>query len=413
MFVTTVPFITAFQESALMRYFPFAFVLALFACLLLTATVRAGEDKKEPANEEAKAAALVRQLGSDSFEAREAAYRELEKLGKAAVKALEEGAKSKDPEISERSKRLLALANRTEIEIALEAFLADSKDTKLLLKLPAWERFKKTFGEDEKARSLFVQMYVAEGKLLAALERDPKGFDTAINTRCQEIQKTLEKQSGNENPAMGQVVALLFTATDSRIAAKPQRVESRHYTLTALLYRANIQQEFRSNAGARQLLAVYFEQRADHPNYMLDAVNIGLLLDMKEMAPIVLKGATSKNDQSGVRASAIIALGSLGSKDNIKDIEPFLNDTTRLQYTSYDQKGSHVGYTDMRDIALAALIMMSGQDILEYDFPAVKTPGFQKEHLKNLSYISWGFHTDEQRQAALKKFKDWQEKQKK
>ncbi len=395
-----------------MRPFRFASVATLFGCLLLAATVRAGEGKPEPANDEAKAKALVRQLGADSFEAREAAYKELEKLGNAAVKALEEGAKSKDPEISERSKRLLAIVSRTDIDIALDAFLTD-KDSKLLLKLPAWERFKKIFGEEEHARALFVQMYVAEGKLLAALERDPKGFAAVRDARCKETQQTLAKQSGNDNTAMGQVVALLFTATDSRVATSPRGVEPWHYTLSELLYQENIQQEFRSSAGARQLLALYFDQRADHPNYMLDATNIGLLLDMKEMAPIILKGATNKNDQSGVRASAIIALGRLGSKNNLKDIEPFLTDTTRLQYTSSDQKGVKVGYTEMRDIALAAMIMMSGQDILEYDFPAVKTPGFQKEHLKRLSYISWGFHTDEQRQAAVKKFKEWQEKQKK
>jgi hypothetical protein len=393
-----------------MRRFTFASVLALLGCLFFAATVCAGEGKPEPANEEAKAAALVRQLGADSFEAREAAYRDLEKLGKSALKALEEGVNSKDPEISGRCKRLLALANRTDIEIALDAFLADNKDTKLFLKLPAWERFKKTFGEDENACALFVQMYTTEGKLLATLEREPKGFDEVLNARCKQIQQTLPKRSEEDPTTMGQVIALLFTATDSRVATSPRGVEPWHYTLTNMLYRPNIQQRFRANVGARKLLAQYFEQRADHPNYMLDAILIAQSLDMKEMAPIVLKGATSKHDQSGVRASAIIALGTLGTKDNIKDIEPFLTDTTRLHYTTSESRG---GYTETRDIALAAMIMMSGQDILEYDFPAVKTPGFRKEHLKHLSYISWGFANEEQRQAAVKKFKDSQAKEKK
>jgi hypothetical protein len=389
-------------------------MLTLLGCLLFTSLLPAGEGKQEPTKDEAaRAAALVRQLGAESFEVREAAYRELEKLGKSALQALEEGAKSRDPEISGRSKRLLALANRTEIEVALDAFLADNKDTKLLLKLPAWDRFNKVVGEDETARALFVEMYTTEGKLLAALERDPKGFAAALDARGREIQAAEAKRSGEGDPVpLGQVVALLFTASDSRVATRPRGVEPWHYALTSLLYRTNVQERFRSNAGARKLLALYFEQRADHPNYMLDAINLAQSLDAKEMAPIVLKGATNKNDGSGVRASAIIAMGKLGTKDNLKDIEPFLADTTRLQYTSYGQKGATFGYTEMRDIALAAMIMMSGQDILEYDFPAVKTPGFRKEHLKHLSYISWGFANDEQRQAAVKKFKESQEKAK-
>jgi hypothetical protein len=397
-----------------MRHFAFSFVLTLLTCLPLTTQSHADERKPEPANDaEAKAALLVRQLGSDSFDLREAAYAELEKLGKSAIKALEEGAKSRDPEISGRAKRLLALATRTDIEVALDAFLAD-KDTKHLLKLPAWDRFKKLFGEDANARALFVEMYVTEGRLLAALEREPEKFDATLNARCKQFQQPQDKHARDDDVAtMGRVVAILFAATDGRAAKKPDRVEPWHYTLTEMVYRQNVQKEFRSSAAARKLLALYFEQRAEHPNYMLDGVNLALALEMKEMVPTVRKGATNKDIGDGVRATAMLALARLGSKENVKDLEPFLADTARLSFVQFDGTGEKPGFTEVRDVALAAMIILSGQDVRDYDFPRVKESNYTEYQARQLGFPYWGFSNDEQRKAALKKFKDSQEKEKK
>ena len=381
--------------------------LLLVGFLLVAGRAAAEEAKKETTADPAKTAALVQKLGDNSFEVREDAHKQLEQMGKDAIKALEQGAESEDLEISSRSKRLLALATRTEIEVALDAFLAD-KETKLILKLPSYERFKKTLGDDASARALFVEMYTTEGDLLAGLERDPKKFEAAFNNRCQQIQQNLYTPWGHVNPVpMGQIVALLFAATDSRVTTNINSF----YMVTNLLYQQNIQQGFKSNAGARKLLAQFFEQRSDQ-NTMPQAIQLAMQLDMKEMAPVALKAATAKDSQPWVRGTAVLAVGKLGTKDNIKDIEPLLNDTTNLGTMQFNQGNVQTRVTtEVRDVTLAAMIMLSGQDYMSYNFPYLKQ--FPQINRQFLGYNYFGFSDNDQRAAALKQYKEEVAKQEK
>jgi hypothetical protein len=81
---------------------------------------------------------FVRRLGSDRFAEREAAARELEKLGKAALPALRRGLDSDDPEVRRRSGALLdwiegkAARERNEVEaevLALGGKVAYDQET--------------------------------------------------------------------------------------------------------------------------------------------------------------------------------------------------------------------------------------------------------------------------------------------
>lgn len=388
-------------------------VLPLLGLLMETTTATAADAPSQPGGDvSSKAATLIRQLGADSFEDREAAYQELEKLGKAAVKALEEGVKNEDMEISSRSKRLLALATRSETEVALDAFLAD-KDTKLILKLPAWERFKKVVGDDANARALFVEMHTTEGGLLAGLERDPKTFEQTFNARCQQIQQNLYTPFGQINPIpMGQIVALLFAATDARATTNLQSF----YVLTSLLQQQTIQQGFKANNGARKLLAQFLERHLDQ-NTMPQTIQLAMQLEMKELAPMALKAATNKNSQQWSRATALLAVGRLGTKDNIKDIEPLLKDETNLgtmrfiQQNGLNQRQTTQVTTQMRDVALASMIMLSGQDVQTYEFPYLKLINIGQN--RYLSYNYFGFSDNTQREAALKKYQESQVKHEK
>src|SRR5205823_2807555 len=105
-----------------------------------------------------------------------------------------------------------------------------------------------------------------------SLEREPKNFDTIFTTRCQQIQQNLYTPFGQVNHVpMGQVVALLFAATDQRATTNINSF----YMMTNLLYQQNIQQGFKSNAGARQLLVQFFEQRSDQ-NTLPQAIQLAM-----------------------------------------------------------------------------------------------------------------------------------------
>ena len=67
----------------------------------------AGPARPAPDENEAKAARLVAPLGDGDYQRRETAQQALAEMGKPALKAVEEGARSKDAEIADRCRRLL------------------------------------------------------------------------------------------------------------------------------------------------------------------------------------------------------------------------------------------------------------------------------------------------------------------
>ena len=87
-------------------------------------------------------------------------------------------------------------------------------------------------------------------------------------------------------------------------------------------------------------------------------------------------------------------MGKLGTKDNIKDIERLLKDNTNLGQMQFNQVRVQ---TEMRDVALAAMIMLSGQDVTAYDFPYLKAFPVNKNYL---AYNYFGFSDNTRRDAA-------------
>jgi len=76
---------------------------ALVALAMLGMALTAAADKAGPAPDAKAIAKLVEQLGSDSFEDREAATKALDAIGAPALEALEKAAKSEDAEIRKRA----------------------------------------------------------------------------------------------------------------------------------------------------------------------------------------------------------------------------------------------------------------------------------------------------------------------
>jgi len=102
-------------------------------------------------------------------------------------------------------------------------------------------------------------------------------------------------------------------------------------------------------------------------------------------------------------------IGQMGGKEHIKDIEKLLEDTTNLQTVRF---GTTTINAQMRDVALASLILLSGQNAQEYNFPYLQQfHGIRADF--NLPPYYYGFSDDAGRQTALKKWKDSQAPKKK
>jgi hypothetical protein len=350
----------------------------------------------------AKATALVEKLGDETFEVREDAYAQLLKMGKGAVKALEAGSRHKDKEISKRCKDLLALATRTEADVALDALLMD-KDSRLILKLPAYERFKKIYGDDQAARVLYIDIYTREGALLAGLERDPTQFEKAFRDRCREVQKdvieALQKNQPNPVP-VSEIEALLFAATDPRGSTDREAFVVFVHLLRLDPYREG----FTKSLGARKVLTEFLKLRANGET-MIHTMELAMEYDLKDLADTALKTATDKNIAPYMRGTCVLALGHLGTREQAKAIEALLSDKTAIGNQTY-RDGTVT--TELRDAALGALILLDGQDLQDYGFPFVKATRMKNQSCRSYNYL--GFADDKQRDAALKKYKESQEK---
>jgi hypothetical protein len=98
-------------------------------CWLLAAALALGWSAPTPAADPPKAdaetiAKLIKQLGSDDFEAREKATKELEVIGTPALEALREAAKSGDPEVKLRATSILQTVEKLAVT---EKLLAPTK----------------------------------------------------------------------------------------------------------------------------------------------------------------------------------------------------------------------------------------------------------------------------------------------
>lgn len=376
-----------------------ALAIVLTALLLGCAGASPGADNPAAAE---RSSELVRQLGSDSFEDRERAMQELQDLGRVAETALREGAASPDTEVSRRCQELLALVTRSDLEVALDDFLAD-RNTKHLLKLPAWPRFSKVVGDSATSRALFVQMCCSEGPLLDLAEKNPKDVAPRFAERCQQLQQTLFQPFGNARGtvSMGEVAALLYIASDARVNVQPASL----YQISSFLHQPEPREVLQKDQVSRKLLLHFIQRHASGP-LVHQCMSWVQSFQLKEAIDWVVEVAQNKTQQPYVRANAVITVGRMGDRTFIAKIEPLLKETAQVTQITLNSTRMT---TQLRDVTLAMLIVLSGQDVANYPFPYLKRlqPALRNNPTAfQFSPHYLGFSTDAERAAA---FKQWEE----
>ncbi len=156
-----------------MKTFVGCATLLLFVSQEALADPMAHQRPDEKANEEADPAVkLVARLGSADFVDRNAAHKELRKLGLRAESALKTGLRFGDLEIQIRCAALLTDVRR----IAREALVGSFDPAGVVEpEHPIWKRFKALAGHDRPARRLFAELIASPRrlKLLDDADRDP------------------------------------------------------------------------------------------------------------------------------------------------------------------------------------------------------------------------------------------------
>jgi hypothetical protein len=385
-----------------MRSFPL-FAAAVYATgvLLIGNANSARADEPPPAaDQQAHIAELVEQLGDVRYINREKASAELARIGMPAQRQLRAALDSPDAEVRFRARQILDTVLASNFERQLQAFLADADGSRGVT-LPAWDEAREMLGDDRAARGLFVQMQRAERELLLAFDQAPKECAPQLARSVAGIQDVMRSVVGGRRaePALGSVAAALLVGSHPDAPIDDQL----YGQACALLHRP----PFTSAMGNSELrpkmtkLLTRWIDKAGEKNWLgnYQAMMLGLMyaLDQaREPAARILKDANVAGPQRGY---ALLVLGKLGGRDDVKLLEPLLDDR---QVCLRGQVNNQMIEIQVRDVALAMLVHLTGQDLKEYGY------GRAAEHPRygyNLGTLN--FSDDAARQKALAKWKAW------
>jgi len=382
----------------LLRTLVFAPVAAAFAMSL--ASLQAGNppvsaDAMPPAAASAQIDALVRELGSDKFAAREAASRELVRLGMVTQPALERASQSPDAEVRLRARSVLATVIESDFQQRLEAFAADYDGAKSQ-SLPAWEQFSTQFGNSRLARQLFVEMQRAEPDLLEALAESPAAASDALNDRMRQI------IDGRRESLMqlGTLASLLFVgAADDVRVGDDGCLHIYPFVVQSTYHRNNKSPLW---PGILKKMVGRWIAKDTTPSMTNQNLTLAAQLEMKDEAlSIASRVLAEKESAMSSRQISILMIGRFGGHEDLERIEHLLKDTTSCGMVQVENPPRQVEM-QIRDVALAAMLQMTGQNLREYGYHSVQEFGPTVYQLGTL-----GFSDAEARDAALKKWASW------
>jgi hypothetical protein len=312
-----------------------------------------------------------------------------------------------------RASKISTAIRRAEFDRRLDAFAADSGGGDDAL--PGWRRYRDLIGDDAEAKSLFVEMQRTAGELLSVAHGSEHALaaQNLLESRLREIGLSL--QQGDEEYSEAEVASCLWAAADERLSLS----EDACGTLFAICHQSNLKDDLieikqveasenpttgaaiASPASPLRRLVGAVIRRSDGPSaYPAMALAIGFAID-EGLAPAertIERGAA----QAPLLQYAIFAIARFGNRRHAALLESQFSNTARCAgYRADDIE--HVA--QVRDLALAAAIHLSGEDPRQYGFSHLQT---QSQTV--FAPASLGFAGDSERSAAFPKWAEFRKR---
>jgi RNA polymerase sigma factor (sigma-70 family) len=374
-----------------------------------------GKEKEEPKPDPA-VRKLVERLGAEEFADREAAEKELRKLGFRAEAALKDGLKSDSPEVRERAAKLLD---------AIRADLLGGKDS------PVWAKFKAVAGDDADAWKLYLRATGtrARAEMLLAAVNDPKAAAASYAKECEEIATVVNhgRASGVAPPPKppgfpdrdvtpDDLAALLFLGTLPR-GGQGQTDEESSAVTSHVLHAALAAETKKPFA---RLYAAWAEPR---PEYYSTVLNIGLSDGVADLAGVARKALALKDRPpwASLNGPALQFLGLHGTADDVALVMKFAGDKTECGKIEFSKiEGGTLGpwrpaekntdvVVQVRDVAVIAALRLRKKPASDFGFEqAIVQDGGPPPPAHWLAHL--GFHHEADRDEAHQKAKAFFEK---
>jgi hypothetical protein len=194
---------------------------------------------------------------------------------------------------------------------------------------------------------------------------------------------------------LAEVAPLLLVASDARTQMP---LQSRNI-ISNFFYPPAAKTALATAGSPFQRLALaWMERQTDDDTACQQMFFTAANLDLKAAVDLALKVVRDKKLQGPGLASALTTLGKLGGKEHAAALEAFLDNRTSLGNFMLNKER---GTTELRDVALAMLVHLQGQDHKDYGFVFSQS----NPHLRFYPNFL-GFRTDEQRSKAFALWKE-------
>jgi hypothetical protein len=347
---------------------------------------------------------LVKQLGSPRYQEREEASKRLLSLGSKAFAGLRGGQKSDDPEIAARCKTLLPLAIEQNLEELITQFQKDP-NSELASELPAIKPWLRIVGNSKDSTQLYLTMIKTHARNLINVENDaPQAYRiyNEIIARMYQQSMAVRDFEDRNNQWQRADLALVFFigALHDR---KDQAVQAQNLISMFNLFS---QKQLRNDlepmgSEAIRKLFISWLEHENNPSILRRAMTTAITAQMKEALPLASKWMQERNLITSTRAMAIVMIAKSGEKKYLPEIEKLLGEDLLVSNLMI---GGNPRKIELRDTALAACVLLTKQELGDYNFDT-------NNPLGNInfspSYTSFAFLTAEHRTKGFKKWKTW------
>jgi hypothetical protein len=355
-----------------------------------------GDEEASPSGDRyAECWELVQQLGDEQFAVRERAMTRLIEIGLPAREALLDGRKHADREIRYRCERIASLVEELDFQRRLSSFSAGRSDGH---DLPGWKQYRTRFGDDAEIRALFVEMQEAESDLMQAVANGPQGVQNAVRERCLLLQQA--QRSGGQPITPGNIAALLFAVGEADVNLDMQST-SMLYTVCRQPAMNEAMSDRSRGKILRKMLGSWIESSDGWAAYQ--TLFLAMQYELKEGLVPARKLLENPAEQPYARQQAILTVAKLGDDSYIELLESLLDDPSRC--TAH--RINNVTYeTQVRDVALAAILIMEKQDPKKFGFDRI-----QMNPSTSFSTSTVGFPNDDVRKKVFDKYAEYKTRQ--
>ncbi len=359
---------------------------------------------------------LVQKLGSNDFQTRVHATRDLGNMGYQAQEALLAGLKHEDAEVRRASRRILGDVLEEDFQIRLQAFIVDTKHEHNH-NLPGWERYRQIAGDDDNARALFAEMLTEERGLMASAAAGPGAAADAFRTRFRSVYQKMNNRDTRlkQQPSAASVAAMMFIVSDRSLKLPPELIANSYWSslintkdLAAKIKTGEFSQPLRKVAG-KWMLREFGTAMLQRKLIFARQHNIKEGLEFAQIA------VRDKNTHANYRAYCLSAVGQIGGKEYAGFFTSMLDDTTMCtQRVVRVNNKSETVKIELRDVAMGWLIYLTGQKFEDYGMSRAKSAfdRMKKSPTSTMSSSYFSFDGKAAREAAFKKWEEWVAKNK-